>query len=177
MTASCPAVNSFRGAACIAVWAILTTVSNVAAQQSAMQVVLDREGDTVQIQAEPERAVVILTSRSGIGRATITPGNQGFPRDIVLRLKYQGGRPFKTLEGFDMTSSRMQVRSSSGQSGKAPFFLAGDEGKFSNDDVNPSGWLKLEFKPHGDDLDVIFPSHLWRDEKKVHIQWIDFYRV
>ena len=148
-----------------------------AAEPPPLQFQLHKPGDTAVIQQEAGRAVVVVTSKSGIGQITLTSKDGHWPKDVTLRLHYADGHPFKTLEGFEATSSRMQVRSASRESGKTPFFLADEDGKYSRDDLNPSGWLKLEFKPHGDDLDVIFPEHLWRDEKKLHIQWIDFYRV
>lgn len=137
---------------------------------------LEFPADKATITAEDGRTVITVTSASGIGRMTLS-AKERWPKDVTLRLRYAAGQPFKTLEGFDVTSSRMQVRTGSGDANKARFFLADDDGKFSRDDLNPSGWLKIDFKPHGDDLDVVFPSSLWRDEKEVRIQWIDFYRV
>ena len=149
----------------------------VSAEPPPLQFQLHKPGDTAVILQEAGRTVIVVTSKSGIGQITLTSKDGHWPKDVTLRLHYADGHPFKTLEGFEATSSRMQVRSASRESGKTPFFLADEDGKYSRDDLNPSGWLKLEFKPHGDDLDVIFPEHLWRDEKKLHIQWIDFYRV
>jgi hypothetical protein len=140
------------------------------------EIQLERRADAATTVVESGRAIVVVTSETGIGRMTLTPKEKRWPRDVTLRLRYGSGKPFTTLEGFELTASRMQVRSSSKQSGRVPFFLADDDGKFSRDDLNPSGWLKLEFKSHGDDLDVIFPSHLWRDEREIHIQWIDLHR-
>ena len=149
----------------------------VSAEPPPLQFQLHKPGDTAVILQEAGRTVIVVTSKSGIGQITLTSKDGHWPKDVTLRLHYAGGNPFKTLEGFEATSSRWQVRSASRESGKTPFFLADEDGMFSRDDLNPSGWLKLEFKPHGDDLDVIFPSHLMRDEKKLHIQWIDFYRA
>ena len=147
-----------------------------AAEPPTFEVQLQKPGDTAVIREEDGRTVIAVTSKTGIGQLTLTSKDGRWPKDVTLRLHYPDARPFKILEGFEMTSSRMQVRSGSRASGKTPFFLVDDDGRFSRDDLNPSGWLKLEFKPHEDDLDVIFPSHLWRDEKKLHIQWIDYYR-
>lgn len=117
-----------------------------------------------------------MTSRTGIGQLTLSMKEGRWPKDICLRLHYEDSHPFTTLEGFEMTTSRLRVKTSSGQSGRSPFQLPDDAGRFPNTDADPAGWLKIEFKPHGDDLDVVFPSHLWRDEKKIVIQWIDYYR-
>lgn len=136
---------------------------------------LHKDGDRYAIQQETGRTVIVVTTETGIGRMTVSSKN--WPKEVTIRLRYAQTKAFKTLEGFDMTTSRLQVRCNSGDSGKVPFFLATDDGQYLRDDTNPSGWLKLEFKPHGDDLDVVFPSYLWRGEKDVQIQWIDFYRT
>lgn len=140
-----------------------------------LDIVLKRAGDSATVTEEAGRAVVTVTSETGIGQMTLSARGR-WPGDVTLRLRYRGETPFKTLEGFEMTSSRMQVRTNSGQSGKAPFFLVDDNGAFPRDDLQPSGWLKLEIEPNGNALDLRIPSNLWRDEKEVRIQWIDFYR-
>jgi hypothetical protein len=144
-------------------------------EDPAINVRLHKADDTSVIKQESGRTVIVVTTQTGIGRATLSA--KEWPADVTLRLRYAQSKPFKTLEGFEMTTSRLQVRSSSGNSGKVPFFLATEDGKYGRDDLNPSGWLKLDFKQQSDNLDIIFPSHLWRGEKEVQIQWIDFYRT
>lgn len=151
-------------------------IPSIAAEPPSLKAQLESPADKVVITEEEGRTIVTVTSASGIGRMTLSAKDR-WPKEITLRLRYAHGKPLKTLEGFEATSSRLQIRSNSGESNKARFFLADDEGKFSRDDVNPSGWLKQEYKPHGDDLDIVFPASLWRDEKEVRFQWIDFYRV
>lgn len=148
----------------------------VAADSTPLKVQFDSPADTATISIEDGRTVITVTSATGIGRMTVSPKDR-WPKDVTLRLRYAAAQPFKTLEGFDVTSSRLQIRTSTADGSKARFFLADDDGKFSRDDLNPTGWLKIDFKPHGDDLDIVFPSSLWRDEKEVRFQWIDFYRV
>lgn len=155
-----------------ACFAIATSIAR--SEEPAINVRLHKTDDTSVIKQESDRTVIVVTSQTGIGRATLSA--KEWPADVTLRLCYAQSKPFKTLEGFEMTTSRLQVRSNSGNSGKVPFFLATEDGKYGRDDLNPSGWLKLDFKPRVDDLDIVFPSHLWRGEKEVQIQWIDFYR-
>lgn len=148
----------------------------IAADPLPLKVRLESPADSAAVTIEDGRTVVTVTSATGIGRMTISPTDR-WPKKITLRLRYGAGQPFRTLEGFDATSSRMQIRTTSAEAEKSRFFLADDDGKFSRDDLKPSGWLKIEFKPHGDDLDIRFPPSLWRDDKDVRFQWIDFYRV
>lgn len=154
---------------------VVISVSGRAADPTPLNVQLEFPADKATITDEEGRTVITVTSASGIGRMTLS-AKERWPKDVTLRLRYAGGHPFKTLEGFDVTSSRMQIRAGTADSNKARFFLADDDGKFK-DDLNPTGWLKIEFKPQGDDLEINFPSSLWRDEKEVRFQWIDFYRV
>lgn len=155
---------------------VMLSLSSIAAEPSSLTVQLEFPADKAVVSEEEGRTIVTVTSATGIGRMTLSAKDR-WPKEITLRLRYAHGKPFKTLEGFDVTSSRLQIRSNSSESKKARFFLADDDGKFCRDDVIPSGWLNLEYKPHGDDLDVIFPASLWRGEKEVRFQWIDFYRV
>jgi hypothetical protein len=147
------------------------------ADQPALDVQLQKPGDTAVVEQEEGSTVIAITSTIGIGRATVTSKDGKWPKNVTLRLRYPAKQAFKTLEGFDVTSSKLQIRTSSGNSNKSPFFLIGDDGQPSRDDVNPSGWLNMEFKPHGEDMDIVFPANLWQGEKKIQIQWIDFYRV
>ena len=155
---------------------VLTGLTLMAAEPAPLKVQLEFPHDKATITEEEGRMVISVASASGIGRMTLS-AKERWPKDVTLRLRYADGHPFKTLEGFSVTSSRMQIRAGTADTNKARFFLADDDGKFSRDDLNPTGWLKIEFKPHGDDLDIVFPSSLWRDEKEVRFQWIDFYRV
>lgn len=142
-----------------------------------IQVDVNQTGDAAVVREEEGRALILVSTRTGIGRLTMTAKNSKWPRQITLRLRYEDGKPLKSLEGFECTSPRLQIRSNSGQSGRVPFFLAGDDGKFSRDDQSPSGWLNLQIKPGGEGLDIQFPDNLWKGEKQVQIQWIDFYRI
>ena len=169
-------MNGIRQLSLACCMIVLVAHRLVAADPAPLKVRLESPADAATISIEDGRTVMTITSATGIGRMTVSPTDR-WPKEITLRLRYGVGQPFKTLEGFDATSSRMQIRTTSAEAEESRFFLADDDGKFSRDDVNPSGWLKIDFKPHGDDLDILFPSSLWRDEKEVRFQWIDFYRV
>lgn len=154
----------------------LSLCHSACADPPGLEVVLKRPGDSATVTDEDGRTVLTVTSETGIGQMTLSPKGR-WPGNLTLRLRYRNEKPFKTLEGFDMTTSRMQIRTNSAQSGKTPFFLSDERGAFPRDDLEPSGWLKLEIKPNGDALDLRFPSNLLNDEKNVRLQWIDFYRV
>lgn len=142
---------------------------------------LDRLNDTLTTVVDADRTVLVITSETGIGGLALSSKDGRWPKDVTLRLRYHRPGPhrtgpFKTLEGFEMSAGRILVKGSSRQSGRVPFFLAGADGKFPRDDASPAGWLKLEFKSNGDDLDLIVPSNLWHETNEVRVKWIDFYR-
>src|SRR5258708_35660842 len=91
----------------------LLGAQSVFADQPPFELQLKRPGDSATIKAEADRVVVAVTSHSGIGRMTLTSKEGRWPKNVTLRLRYQNGQPFRTLEGFETTSSRMEVRSSS----------------------------------------------------------------
>lgn len=169
-------MNSIRSRIAFVSYLVLFSFSTMADEPPSLTVQLEFPADKAVVSEKDGRTIVTVISATGIGRMRLSAKDR-WPKEITLRLRYAHGKPFKTLEGFDATSARLQIRSNSGESNKVRFFLADDDGKFSRDDVNPSGWLKLEFKPHGDDLDIIFPASVWRGEKEVRFQWIDFYRT
>jgi len=161
----------------VAAMAMLIVCSTSFGDEPPFEVVLERPGDSAIVREVNDQTWIFVTSTSGIGRMTLSSRDRAWPRQVTLRLSHQGGQAFKVLEGFEMTSSRWQVRSSSNSAGKVPFFLADDEGHFSRDDLNPSGWFKVGFQQNDGGLDISFPAHLLHGEKKVKIQWIDYYRT
>ena len=137
---------------------------------------LDRPNDTLTAVVGADRTVLVITSETGIGGLTLSSKTSQWPKEVTLRLRYHRGGPFKTLEGFEMSAGRILVKGNGRESGRVPFFLADADGQFPRDDASPAGWLKLEFKSNGEDLDLIVPSNLWHEAKEVRVKCIDFYR-
>lgn len=69
-------------------------------ETSTFSVSVRKPQDTVQILQEGEQLVVLITSESGIGSATINLRKGVWPSRAVVRLRYAPGRPFPYLESF-----------------------------------------------------------------------------
>src|SRR5690349_10236581 len=87
---------------------LLGTSIGFSDEPPAIDVKLHKPGDTFTLQQESGRTVIVVTSQTGIGRMTLS--SKDWPKDVTIRLRYAQPKPFKTLEGFEMTTSRMQVR-------------------------------------------------------------------
>lgn len=59
-----------------------------------------KPNDTVYIVREGEQLIVLITSESGIGSATLDLREGTWPSQAVVRLRYAPGLPFRYLESF-----------------------------------------------------------------------------
>ncbi|MFD0725150.1 hypothetical protein [Lysobacter brunescens] len=120
-----------------------------AAKPAPLSVRTERAQDTVR-QARDGRGVMIdVTSPSGIGRMTLAPASgKAWPSPLRLRLRYAPGRPFRTLEGLDLSvggkvmATRETMRVEAGRA-----------------------WLEVTLP-----ADVAMPG------KPLRVQWVDAYR-
>lgn len=136
-----------------------------------------RPQDTGSVEQVGDITRVSIVSCTGIGRLTLTPPEAAdFPAQMVVRLLYENGKEFTTLEGLTVTTSRWQLRGSSRQSGKVPLFLADKSGAFAQDDLDPAGWINVRIVRAGAGLELQFPARLLQHERRLELDWIDFYR-
>src|SRR5262249_60224261 len=134
-----------------------------------------RPADALAVEATADRAVFTVTSRTGIGGATLTLKSGAWPRAVVLRLKYADGRPWRYLEGLTLVVGRMQARGSMADTGKLPFVFAGADGRFPPDTPAAGTWA-VTIRPRDGVMEVVLPPDLCTGEKSVTVNWVDLYR-
>jgi hypothetical protein len=121
----------------------------IAAKPGRLSVRTERAQDTARQVRDGRDAVIEVTSPSGIGRMTLVPATgAAWPSPLRLRLRYAPGRPFRTLEGLDLSvdgavvATRETMRVEAGRA-----------------------WL-----------DVVLPADTATPGKPLHVQWVDAYR-
>jgi hypothetical protein len=150
-------------------------LANAAPPAPEFECKLKKAGDAVQVQVEGQRAVFAVTSATGIGELSVRLKSGSWPRQVVLRLLRADGGEFSTLEGFRLTTERLQVRSSLGESNRMSFFLPDAEGKF--DPKSPqAGTLQVIAGPQGKAMEVTPPANVCVGSREVSFGWIDAYR-
>lgn len=120
------------------------------AQASApLRPLAETAGDAVRAVPSKRGAIIEITSPDGIGRMTVpSPVRGAWPAPLRLRLRHAPGRPFRTLEGLDVSvdgstvSTRESMRVEAGR-----------------------GWLE-----------VVVPTDALRTGKPLRVQWVDAYR-
>lgn len=137
---------------------------------------LQKPDDSLAVKTDDKRTLLVVTSASGIGNATITLTAGQWPKHIALRFQYPKDRGFDGLEGFSLTTARLQVQDK-GQPGqtKMPFHLLDGEGKVDPNDAD-AGELNVVVERRRGALEIVLPANLFAGSKAVKLGWIDYYR-
>lgn len=140
-------------------------------------VTVHKKDDRALFEDLEKSARILVTSQSGIGKLTFAAAKDShLPEQVTIRLAYGQLGKFSKLEHLKLTTSRWQVRGSSSNSGKLPFFLPDEQGVFEADDTKPAGWFDIRIVTVDDDLEIRLPARLLLHEQKLEVEWIDFYR-
>ena len=160
----------------------------------AIDVTLDKHDDKVTVTTEDGRAVIDVTSASGIGGLTATA--DAWPEAVVVRLRLRG------LEGLEIRYGDVTIAtgvSSSGQPSALTLSVLDEDGNVQSASpssdvyypniqaVTPDGTTAVgplaagerpPFPlPEGSALEITLPPHFHRDDHpSFTLQWIDFYR-
>jgi hypothetical protein len=133
---------------------------------------LRKDEDRCEVKIEPGAVVVTITSKSGIGGATVDTGGTPAPRRLVLR--FPG---LRSLEGFKVHDGTvgLEGRLGFGENGSMHRFDAGGrEVKEDKDAVYRLEVRRLE-KPGAIEVTLKYPDEA-RDGRKWKVEWVDAYR-
>ena len=156
------------------VFAVLAPSAHAADPSPGVSAGDDAEGVT--ITATKAGCTVAITSRTGIGKTTLTRTAKEWPTAVVLRLHLKG------LEGFRASNGRVTVGAEVPSSGGKPRTWQNIEGKeqpiaMSVKAVDAKGKPMAGLPPAGGYFEVVLPpAVLAADAKTITINWIDFYR-
>jgi hypothetical protein len=124
---------------------------------------------------EDKQTIFLITDSFGIGSATILLTSGHWPKNVTLRFQHGKGRGFRRLEGFDLTTAYLQVRSGMHHSGKMPFYFPDANGMYETSE-SPAGEMNILVKERNGAMEVTLPANLFVGSKDVKIAWIDAYR-
>jgi hypothetical protein len=120
-----------------------------AARPAPLSVRTERPQDVARVVREDRSMAIEVTSPSGIGRMIIaTPARTAWPSPLRLRLRYAAGRPFRTLEGLDVSVDGAVVAT-----------------RASTRVASRRGWLE-----------VVLPADIAIAGEPIRVQWVDAYR-
>ena len=136
----------------------------------------NRKADRATVSVNGKALVVRIQSAIGIGALVLKNHMKAgtWPQIIRLYLVGREGKPLRELEGFTLQSSRLRVQGSRRTAGKMDAFDFDLERK--QFPKKPTRQVNIVVKKSDEALLVEIPSALVKDEKKLTIQWIDFYR-
>ena len=120
-----------------------------AARPAPLSVRTERLQDVARVVREDRGMAIEVTSPSGIGRMTISPpARRAWPSPLRLRLRYAPGRPFRTLEGLDVSVDGTVVATRE----------------------------TMRVRAGRDWLEVVLPADVAVPGKPIRVQWVDAYR-
>lgn len=144
----------------------------------------ERDGDAITASTEAGKTILQITSKRGIGGATITRTSDHWPKELVLRV-YLGG-----LEDMSITSGDVRLNASvlshSGHPRLLHLWKKNEEGPQL--DKDSPFWMNVAvFDAQGKPIDglpkqggwfeMTIPKALLLDQEKVlKLHWIDFFR-
>ena len=180
-----------------ALWVVLFMLSSCTegnVNKNAIEVTLDKHDDKATVTTEDGRAVIEVTSFTGIGGLTATADE--WPPEVVVRLRARG------LEGLTLRYGDVIITtgvSSSGDPVALTLSVVDDEGNVQSASpssdiyypdiraITPDGTTAVgplaagerpSFPlPEGSAFEIVLPPHFHRDDHpSFTLQWIDFYR-
>jgi len=147
-------------------------------------IVCYKEGDAVKVVGEAGRIILEVTSKSGIGGATVERKSNRWPEELILRL-HLGGLESLAVSNGERTL-RASVKTSGGAARLSCWLKNGDEGPALEKDgpywtdikvVDSRGATVKGLSERGGWFEMVIPPALLTDQvKTLEIGWIDFYR-
>jgi hypothetical protein len=127
---------------------------------------LTKAEDSAGVVCVDGRTEVAITSRSGIGGATLICKCDTWPAVITLNLKLHG------LESIQMDNGLIRFEACETMTNEVPYYLSG-----SAQDAPQSGVLSLAIQNEKAFFSVQLPVEILKgNPERIHITWIDFYR-
>ena len=176
-------MNVTLGTATAAAVLWTAAVALAAETQPAFDITTRKPEDRVAVAAAADGVIFTVSSRSGIGSATITPQGAAWPKSVVVRLRLAGLESLRISQAKTTLSAAV---SSHGDNRTTLQLLEADKEK--QIDRNSPYWTEIKIldaqgKPtrkvpvKDGYFELTLPARLLRGEpKSLSLSWIDFYR-
>ena len=146
------------------------------------KIVTKKGDDAVAIKQEGDKVILSVTSRTGIGKATVTPAAK-WPKTVVLRLHLRG------LESLRLSDGRTTLEAAVSSHGDGAVRLSLRDGNNEKPiDAKSPYWTEIrildgqgqpvkKLPPTDGCFELEIPQALLQGEAKpLELFWIDFYR-
>lgn len=168
----------------------LVACQPVLESNSVIEVVTQKPDDAAEVSLEDGRAVIDVTSASGIGGLTATLAAGEWPEDVVVRLRLRG------LESLEIRYGDVTITTGLASTGNpVPLMLSVTGPNVAVQSASPSADIyypritvngaeatspeaELSFPlPPNSAIEVSLPAHFFRETyPSFSVSWIDFYR-
>jgi hypothetical protein len=134
----------------------------------AIKTQLKKTEDSVAVTTTRDATVVSVTSKSGIGGATLVRLGETWPTRIVIRLK------LNNLESFGMSNGDIRFNTSIRSPGRMPYWKIGRNEKQSD---APDGTLEVPIRRADESFEIAVPSEMTKgNPAKIDFGWINEFR-
>jgi hypothetical protein len=135
----------------------------------------EKPKDTGKAYIEEGKAVIRITSSTGIGGVSVKAKKGQWPRDVTIVIE-----GITNLEQFAVTTDRLWAEGSLKESGHAELSLRNAKGELEKSSPDGhlirAGWLDIRVEKRKEGMAIIFPANLCADTKSIRIGWIDAWR-
>jgi hypothetical protein len=135
-----------------------------------------KPADSIAVVKQAKRTLLVVTSASGIGDATITLKAGQWPDDIAVRFQYGKDKGFDNLEQIEITTDRVHARGSKKLSEKFPFVFLDAKRNTAPIEREPSGVLNVRVTVRDGAIEVSLPTYLLIGSGEVRLHWTDAFR-
>jgi hypothetical protein len=149
------------------------------------QASVDAAGQRVVVEGQPSRAVVGVTSPSGIGSADVTRTSGTWPPEVVIQLKLKGLEELRVSCGDTTVVASVSSHSTGNVEVRERLLI----GSANAEPLSPESphWMRVTIVPaataagsevphSGGYFEVAVPSALLQQRRSFTIAWVDFYR-
>ena len=130
-----------------------------------------KRADRIEVQRQNDQTIFLVTSESGIGKATVKLTAGQWPKKSAVRLRYASGRGFGNLEMFQCKTATIGFLASLHNSKGARWYRVKKDGQFetSAEVDGPHVIVRRE----KDWIEVELPDSLFNSESKsLGLDWI-----
>ena len=154
----------------VAIVVLMFAVAGCATGQhgQAVRTELRKTEDSVAVTTTRDAIVVSVTSKSGIGGATLVRLGEAWPTSIMIRLK------LNNLESFGMSNGDIRFNTSIRSPGRMPYWKVGRNEKQS---APPDGTLEVLIRRADEWFDISVPSEMTKgNPERIDFGWINEFR-
>ncbi len=154
----------------VAIVVLMVAVAGCATGQhgQAVRTELKKTEDSVAVTTTRDTIVVSVTSKSGIGGATLVRSGETWPTSIRIRLK------LNNLESFGMSNGNIRFNTSIKSPRRTPYWKVGTTEKQA---APPAGTLEVLIRQADEWFEISVPSEMIEGSpEKIDCAWINEYR-